>query len=281
MIQLLILIAVVIGFAKFFLYLGSRNSWIAAYQEVGRRYLGKKSVKAGVSCPTIISPPTLSFGYRKTHCTVATRRFRSFPEHRRVTQASILLPWKGDDWEVTTGEFNHWRLYGVRGRNRLTFEQLDFQANFKAAAKNKIAAKRQLDGQVRWQIEQLRRFSESNHVCVQVRHKVLTVSVPDDLRTSQRLDDFVRLSLKLYDLLLLTTSTGVSFIKDDSVVLVEEVQCPICSENVEQQMVVCIRCQTPHCRDCWEYNGQCATYACQETRFLDASTSGVPKAIGS
>lgn len=278
MIQLLILIAVVIGCAKFFLYWCKRGSWIETYKEVGRRYLGKKSVKAGVSCPTILSTPTLSFGYRDTHCTVSTRRFKSFPEHRRVTQASILLTWNCEDWEVTTGDFNRWRLYGVREKSRLTFDQPDFQASFKAAAKNTMAAKKQLDDQVRWQIEQLRRFSESNHVCVQVRHKVLTILVPDDLRSVERLDDFVRLSLKLYDLLSLTNSKGLSFVKDDSVVLVEHVRCPICCENVEQQMVVCIRCQTPHCRDCWEYNGQCATYACQETRFLDASTKGVQDA---
>ena len=278
MLQLLVLIAIVLGFAKLFQLMGKRNAWVEAYQAVGRRYLGKKSVKAGVSCPTIFSTPSLSFGYRNTHCTVTTRRFRAFPDHRHVTQASILLSWKCDDWEVTTGEFNHWRLSGARGKSRVTFDELEFQSNFKVAAKDSMAVKRQLDDQVRWQIEQIRRFSQSKNVCVQVKHRSLIVSVPDDIRDKQRLDDFVRLSLKLYDLLALTNSTGLAFVEDDEVALIEDVQCPICSENIQQQMVACIRCQTPHCRDCWEYNGQCATYACQETRFLDAGTKGVEEA---
>lgn len=275
MIQLLVLIGLLLGFARLVQSVGKRNAWIQAYQEVGRRYLGEKSVKAGVSCPTILSRPSLKFRYRDTHCTVSTRRFKSFSGYRRVTQASVPLTWQCDDWEVTTGAFNNWRLYGAREKRRLTFEQPDFQANFKVSAKKTVAAKRQLNDQVRWQIEQIRRFSASQNACVQVRQKTLVVVVPDQIRSKQRLGDFVRLSLKLYDLLSLTNATGLSFVEDDSVALIGDIQCPICSESIEQQMVVCIGCQTPHCRDCWEYNGQCATYACQETRYLDAGTIGM------
>jgi hypothetical protein len=272
MIQILLIGGAIFAFVKLIGFWGKRQSWIEAYQQVGRRYLGKKSVQAGVSCPTPLSSPTLSFGYRNSHCTVSTRRSKAFLGSRRVTHAGILLPWNCGDWEVTTGEFSSWRSFRNRRKSRLTFEQPEFQANFRVAAQKPQVAKEHLNDQVRWQIEQIRRFSDSKNVCIQVNNNLLTVAVPDEIRTQRRLDDFVRLSLKLYDLLALTKAAGVSFVQQDAVALLEDVQCPICSESIEQQMVVCIRCQTPHCRDCWEYNGQCATFACQETRFLDAAT---------
>ncbi len=33
--------------------------------------------------------------------------------------------------------------------------------------------------------------------------------------------------------------------------------------------IVCATCATPHHRDCFRYNGACATYACQGRRFVE------------
>ncbi|MBI4861620.1 MAG: hypothetical protein HY815_15365 [Candidatus Riflebacteria bacterium] len=38
--------------------------------------------------------------------------------------------------------------------------------------------------------------------------------------------------------------------------------CLVCGQSLGQQFVVCRRCDTPHHRDCWNYNGSCALYAC-------------------
>lgn len=43
---------------------------------------------------------------------------------------------------------------------------------------------------------------------------------------------------------------------------VEEQTCPVCSSPVENP-VICSRCHTPHCRDCWKYNQEtCGVFAC-------------------
>jgi hypothetical protein len=39
-------------------------------------------------------------------------------------------------------------------------------------------------------------------------------------------------------------------------------QCLVCGSLLEKAVVRCARCKTPHHRDCWTYNGRCATYAC-------------------
>lgn len=42
----------------------------------------------------------------------------------------------------------------------------------------------------------------------------------------------------------------------------EEQICPVCSSPVEDP-VICERCRTPHCRDCWSFNGDtCGVFAC-------------------
>lgn len=40
--------------------------------------------------------------------------------------------------------------------------------------------------------------------------------------------------------------------------------CGVCGEvTIEQEVVYCQSCQTPHHNDCWKYNGGCSIYACQ------------------
>lgn len=38
--------------------------------------------------------------------------------------------------------------------------------------------------------------------------------------------------------------------------------CPVCSTPVEEDRGLCVRCHTPHHKDCWNYFGGCAIFAC-------------------
>ena len=96
----------------------------------------------------------------------------------------------------------------------------------------------------------------------------MTVSKPSFIKNFEQLDDFVRLSLSIYDQLMLTECEGIEFMAKDDVTIIDDVTCPICSEAIEYMTVICLRCKTPHCLDCWEYNGQCATFACNEKRYI-------------
>ena len=40
-------------------------------------------------------------------------------------------------------------------------------------------------------------------------------------------------------------------------------RCPVCATGLERAVVVCARCETPHHRECWTYEGKCAIYGCQ------------------
>jgi hypothetical protein len=124
-----------------------------------------------------------------------------------------------------------------------------------------------LSDTVQWQLEQLRRLGTGNDLRVSIGKGGLLIKKVGYLKSYEILDNFLRLSLELFDQLMLPYAEGIDFVAPEDVVVCAEVKCPICSEQIVDEMVVCPRCKTPHCLDCWEYNGQCATYACSETRF--------------
>ncbi len=56
--------------------------------------------------------------------------------------------------------------------------------------------------------------------------------------------------------------------------------CRVCGAPMVQQLVRCPKCETPHHRDCWEYNVGCAIYGCNATQFTPlAGGSGAEPAI--
>jgi len=39
-------------------------------------------------------------------------------------------------------------------------------------------------------------------------------------------------------------------------------KCPVCAEELHNDLVECFLCSTQHHRDCWAYNGGCGTFSC-------------------
>jgi len=42
--------------------------------------------------------------------------------------------------------------------------------------------------------------------------------------------------------------------------------CQVCGTTMEERVVFCAKCKTPHHEECWIYNGACSTYGCREIR---------------
>ena len=56
-----------------------------------------------------------------------------------------------------------------------------------------------------------------------------------------------------------------------------ESQCQVCGESLAADLVYCSACKTPIHRECWEYFGGCATYACGNKKFLVRSKKKAAK----
>ena len=276
MIPILLFAGFVFLLVKTVIVASNRRSWTLEYQSVGQRYHGKKTINAGVSTLTPLSRPVLNFQYRNAFATLVSHRTACFPDYRRETRLTIVVPFDLIPMEVTTGPIVDWR-WAKNGTRKIVFEQPEFQATFKGAAKSPLKAKRQLNRDISWQLEKLRRSNPDGQLRIRTSRQSIEIAVPGDLRNSQTIDDFVRMGLKLYDLFAILDTTGLNFINMDQVTLLESVKCPICSEEIETETVCCVRCQTPHCRDCWSYNGECATFACNETRFIEIGNASEAK----
>ena len=128
-------------------------------------------------------------------------------------------------------------------------------------------AKQLLTDVVKWKMIEIKNL-QPGQVRFELNNGKLTTSCNEWLRTGAELLDFVQGGLELFDQLMLHNADGVEFVKENQVSVMEDFRCPICSDEVMHDMVVCKRCKTPHCAECWEYNGKCATFACMEERCV-------------
>lgn len=263
---IVILIAVVYGIMRCMRFLSFQRKCKKAFVHVGKRYNGN-SPSGGVTFSFFFSKPTLSFPYRDTYCQVRLRRTKAFLEYPQATELRIRVIESLPDLEVTTGMFklNH---FEAASQSRVPLEDAHFRQRFRIGSMDVEAARELFSKSVLWQLEQLRQLGGTDEVAIVVRRDVMYVKKPTWISNPQLLDDFVRFALQLYDQLLLTKARGIDFVNDESASVIDDVKCPICSEEIVEDMVVCTRCKTPHCKDCWHYNGECATFACGEKRFL-------------
>ncbi|HVE41357.1 MAG TPA: RING finger protein [Planctomycetota bacterium] len=56
-------------------------------------------------------------------------------------------------------------------------------------------------------------------------------------------------------------------VADPAVVFISGGECQVCGWAMEQWVVLCSKCRTPHHEECWTWNGACSTYGCREIRF--------------
>ncbi len=264
----LIFLFVMVGYG--FSILRSLGSWNRTYTRLGKRYTAKQS-RGGVFYGYLLTNPGLSFDYGRTFCTVRNRKSLRFPRGRNT---DVTMNWPGKKIQLDLATIPN-RLRRWRGMQPIQIDNPQFQSDYWGSSSHPDDAKQLLSPNVQWQIEQLRRLTANQQVAVSIYRGKLTISKPGYLKDYQQLDDLIRFSLELFDQLMLVGVKGIEFLNEDQAAVVDSVKCPICSEVITQQMVVCQRCKTPHCLDCWEYNGQCATFACRETRYIRADSVNV------
>ncbi len=143
----------------------------------------------------------------------------------------------------------------------------EFDQKFYVYTNEPSVAKQLLTDAVKWKMSELKNLNPSE-LKIQLEGGLLKTSSRQWFGTGQELLDFVQGSLELFDQLMLHKAEGVEFLHQNQAAIIEDFRCPICSDDVMHEMVVCRRCKTPHCAECWEYNGKCATFACMEERYL-------------
>lgn len=264
-------LAVAAVFAASFAFAAIRrlSRWNRTYDRLGKRYAGKPG-KGGVAYGFGFTNPSLTFDYGRTFCSLRNRKSYRF-QTGYLTEISMIWPNRRLKFEISTTP-SKGRGRSMRGLVDVQIDDPQFDSEFYTWSNDTQLVRRMLSSGVQWQIEQLRRHMNNNDVHISLSRGNLTVKKPGYIKDFVALEDFLRLSLEMFDQLMLVDAEGIEFVNANQASVIDDVKCPICSEEIMNNMVVCSRCKTPHCQDCWQYNGQCATFACSETRCIYAGS---------
>lgn len=212
--------------------------------------------------------PQVQFPYFGTTCTLGSWSGWT-GRVRRQTFLRLHWPNRSVALEVASPALAN----GLRhsGPSEVSSGDEEFDRSFLIRCNDQQLASKLLDENFRWRFRELVRAVGAMPLALRIERGWLTIIRGGWLDTTAELDDFLRLGLQLVDQLKMAEVRGIEFLKAERATVLDEVVCPVCSERIGSELVVCVRCRTPHCRDCWEYNTHCATFACGEKRYFPAA----------
>ncbi len=241
------------------------DRWNRAYQTLAQRY-GGACLPAGW-----FGRPSVRFRYGATHVLVNT--YSSGGGQGQFTQ--VHINWTDPTFRCEV--YPDWggvRSRAFRGMEDITIGSEYFDHKYIVRSSDAVEVQSFLSEGVRWQIDRLRYLLGNDDIYVGIYRGRLLIKKPSLIRQFADLDEFVQLALGLFDQAMLNRSTGIDFVDNDKVQLINEAICQVCGDDITTDMVFCRRCKTPHHLECWQYYGQCAIYGCPETKFVAPRLAG-------
>lgn len=266
-----------IGVAIFFATRFRR--WDALRQMIIKRF------GYGVSKPwlleTVVSnSPRFRFRYRGIPSYLKVRSAGCYKSKPAMISFSVDWPERAKAWIVSTEEPNQGRLVKLP---LVLHGASPFQKRFFVYSRDLKTVSSLITPPVQHALLQMLthgrpgdRATEAECMSLHSTRGRLTFRKKTNNNDPQEIEKFMRCCLHIFDQMVLGDVEGVTYLENDLTVI-EDVVCPVCSGTIEEDLVLCSSCQSPHCRECWQYNGRCATFACSETDFV---TGGVPLCIG-
>ncbi|HXX95015.1 MAG TPA: RING finger protein, partial [Planctomycetota bacterium] len=126
-----------------------------------------------------------------------------------------------------------------------------------------------LEPRVQKAIEDLRALRGNDKILISINSARLMVRKEGIVGSLPDLTVLADLAFVVYDRLYVTwqRESGIEILDEGPPDPTATPICQVCGSPIPADYrVYCRRCRTPHHRDCWEFNGQCSTYACGEKR---------------
>ena len=147
----------------------------------------------------------------------------------------------------------------------------EFDPRYVVKANDERFAREFLDGAVRQALEDLRHLLGNDRLLVSMNSSRLMVRKESVMADPDDLAVFADLAGRLHDRIEVfwQRASGIEILDEPTTPFdASSPTCQICGSEIAPEVRVdCRRCSTPHHKDCWEFNGQCSTYACGEKRF--------------
>jgi len=193
----------------------------------------------------------------------------------------LTIPWLGGPLRCEI--FLEGPLSGLRkliGMQDIEIGSPDFDRQFIITGNDEAAIKAFLTPEAQARLLDLMRvdattaFSVPN-LYLQIGNGLLTVTKASYLTDIETVDRFIQLFLAFYEAANAVPSAGIEFLGAVSVQSADVSgdalpHCIVCGEALRTDLVSCRSCRTPHHKDCWQYFGGCATYACGGKQFVPA-----------
>lgn len=241
------------------------GKWNRTYSQLEKYFNGKRKT-GGATYGLGFIKPTLAFDYGRTSGFLQSHTNSIF-QTGKLTELALLWPTPDLKLQITT-LFNAKLPRGTKKNLPVEFKQVPFNSRFSVSTNQFEQVNNVLNYNVQNLLIRLLDLTQPNELNISIKRGKLLIQKPGFLKDLVPLHNFIRYSLELFDQLMLISTEGLNFLNENNATILESITCPICSGRITEQMVLCERCKTPHCRDCWEYNRQCATFACQGTSYL-------------
>ncbi len=226
-----------------------------AYHAVARWFHGRVEKDGWFGIPVVRIP----YNHATILISVATSE-----TNRKCTQATV-------EWEEFVAPVrvfsNQSGMLTFAKRGGIRTGDAEWDRQFTIDTTDAQAASTLLTGGVRSAIIMLSRIRRSGGVDIRFGDGELVVQKLMVLDQSSELSAFVRHVMEIFDQALLARTTGIEFVDHLQAQVIEDAKCPVCGDAIQDDLVFCSRCKTPHHGECWHYNGKCATYACGETNY--------------
>lgn len=249
-IPIIVAVAIIIWLV---IYLHRRATLYYAFEDLAKRYLGKVFTTLGGS-------PGANFRYRDVlvRLTAALR----FPRNGG-RQTRLALDWPDRRFQlVVYRRGTRFRGWSHSGLSAFRSDQPALHEQFEIWTNDTAISQGLLSPACVWHLFQLSELATNRHVLWYIRRGKCQIHIGGHFRRKKILPDVVAKMLELYSQALLTQQQGLDFVDERSPRVIEEMICPICSATIGRDVVICVRCRAPHCRECWQYNGKCATFGC-------------------
>lgn len=122
---------------------------------------------------------------------------------------------------------------------------------------------------LRWAFAQLDSMIYTSDVRVTWQQGKMTIKAPLLVHDFEHLLRFTHLCLEFYEEACTAAGADITFLQE-SEMEIRDVICNVCGEPIEDDIVWCRSCRTPHHQECWQYAGACSIFACGQKRYIAA-----------
>lgn len=216
----------------------------------------------------LFEPPRVLFVHSASRAVVSLHEGPGGGPH---TQVAFTVP---QGWDRRLEVFPGLR----RTAGTETFRERDvgvgdpaFDARWIVRADDAAFAREFLDERTRKTLDALGELQDGGPALVSLTPSRLLVRKAGVLEPAAALESFVDLAGLVHDRVFFfwQRMSGIEILEDPVPAPGADPVCRVCGAAIAREArVACRRCKTPHHRDCWEFNGQCSTYACGERRCV-------------